>query len=85
MASSLPKWLMKRYSVLWTETEGKTFSHDEAKKILHVSSSLTSVILSELRKAEWLLVEIDPRDTRKRVYVLLDPVKMVESIAKSEK
>jgi hypothetical protein len=76
---------MKRYSLLWNEKQGKPFDYDEARKILHISASLTSVILSELRKAEWLSVEIDPEDTRKRIYVLANPTKAVESIARSEK
>lgn len=84
MASPLPKWLMKRYSVLWRETQGKPFNHDEARKVLHVSPGLTSVILSELRKAEWLRLEIDPNDSRKRIYALTNPSKAVESIARTD-
>jgi hypothetical protein len=85
MVTPLPKWLMKRYSLLWSEKQGKSFDYDAARKIMRTSVSLTSVILSELRKAEWLQVEIDPEDTRKRIYVLTNPTKVVESIAKLEK
>lgn len=65
--------------------QGKPFDYDEARKILHISASLTSVILSELRKADWLHVEIDPEDTRKRIYVLMNPTKAVELMAKPDK
>jgi DNA-binding MarR family transcriptional regulator len=76
---------MKRYSLLWNEKQAKPFDYDEARKILHTSASLTSVILSEIRKAEWLRVEIDPEDTRKRIYVLTNPMKAIESMGKPEK
>lgn len=85
MVDPLPKWLMRRYSVLWNETQAKPFDYDDAKRILRATPSLTSVILSGLRKAQWLRVEIDPEDTRKRIYVLANPLKAVELMAKSEK
>jgi len=85
MARPVPKWLMKRYSLLWIERQSKPFDYEEARKMLHTSPSLTSVILSELRKADWLGVEIDPKDTRKRIYILTDPTKAIESMAKMEK
>ena len=83
MDSSKPlaKWVMKRYSILWMETQGKPFSHEDAIRILRATAPLTSVILSELKKAGWLNVQIDPEDTRKRHYVLLSPDTGVRKMA----
>ncbi len=71
----LPKWIMKRYLVLWKALDEKDFTFDDALSILGKlskpdSRKLVALLLSELRKAGWLLVDFNPSDARRRVYRL---------------
>ena len=71
----LPKWIMKRYLLLWSELKDREFSFDDAERILSKmakpdSKKVVGLFLSELRKAGWVKVELNQDDTRKRVYRL---------------
>ena len=71
----LPKWIMKRYLLLWSELKDREFSFDDAERILSKmakpdSKKVVGLFLSELRKAGWVKVELNQADTRKRVYRL---------------
>lgn len=71
----LPKWIMKRYLILWKELEDTEFDLDLAHRILLKTSKpddkrVVALFLSELRKAGWLIVKFDPEDARKRIYKL---------------
>jgi hypothetical protein len=79
---TLPKWLANRYSVLWKECKDRKFAFEEAVKILRERDKKTlSVVLSDLRKYGWLMVELDPNTSRKRLYQLKAPQVAVEEIA----
>ena len=71
---TLPKWLEERHSVLWKKFGDSTFRMDEAVECLKVrlgsQKDEVAVVLSELRKAGWVSVELDPEDARKRIYQL---------------
>ena len=82
MIEPLPKWLMQRYSLLWVKFKDKEFSHEQATKTLPDGERMVSVILSEMRKAGWLEMKLDPNDARKRLYRLKDPENMIRKIAK---
>lgn len=81
---TLPKWLEERHTKLWKKFGNSNFRMDEAVKFLSGSSGVekdeVAVVLSELRRAGWLKVEIDPDDARKRIYKL----KSKENIIKGE-
>lgn len=71
----LPKWIMRRYLVLWKQLYGKEFEFNEALSVLQQmpkpdDKRIVGLFLSELRKAGWLDVKFDPKDTRKRIYRL---------------
>ena len=71
----LPKWIMKRYLLLWSEFKDREFAFDDAERILSKmvkpdSKKVVGLFLSELRKAGWVKVELNQADTRKRVYRL---------------
>lgn len=76
MEKLLPKWLMKRYLFLLGELKAskkREFDFDFAKKTLSKMGSspkMVPLFLSELRKAGWLEVKLDPDDARKRVYTI---------------
>ena len=66
-----PAWLVKRYMKLWDKFKDKDFSFEDAKKTLKEDNNFLSVVLSEMKKEEWLTLELDPEDARKRLYRLI--------------
>ena len=73
----LPKWVMTSYAKLWKKFDSKPFYHTEAARILRRT---TSVLLSFLRKAGWLTIQLDQHDSRKRVYILKNPKRAIEEM-----
>ena len=82
MIEPLPKWLMQRYSLLWVKFKDKEFNHEQATKTLPDDERMVSVILSEMRKAGWLEMRLDPEDARRRLSKLKSPEEVVKEIAK---
>jgi len=80
MVKPLPKWIMQRYSLLWNKFKEDLFSHDQAIKILKDKEQVVSVFLSDLKKAGWLEVTLNPKDTRFRMYKLKEPNKAVKEM-----
>ncbi|MDI6715804.1 MAG: class I SAM-dependent DNA methyltransferase [Actinomycetota bacterium] len=70
----LPKWLERRYSILFDAFHDSPFRFEDAARVLREenqdSEDQVNVILSELRKNRWLTVDFDPEDARKRIYKL---------------
>jgi len=83
MSKPLPKWIMKKYSVLWAKFRDKEFNHSTAFEELN-EDSMTSIALSELRKNGWLDIQLDPLDARKRLYRLKSPEAAVREMAKEK-
>ena len=81
MAEPLPRWLMRAYARLWVAFKGQEFSSKQASKILSKGSQATSLVLSELRKAEWLTTKLDAIDARKRTYQLKAPEIITNEVA----
>ena len=82
MTDIIPKWLMKRYSLLWTAFKSRPFSYRKASKILKENDERRmNVIISSLRRHGWVRTEKDPKDTRRRIYYLKPPEKAVNEIA----
>ena len=79
----LPKWVMHRYSKLWASFGEKEFHRKDAFSRLN-NDGMTNVILSNLKKACWLEVKLDPDDGRKRLYRLKNPDIAVIEISKEE-
>jgi type I restriction enzyme M protein len=77
----IPKWLDKRYEILWEGFRDSPFRFEDAATILkekiHDSEDQINVLLSELRKAGMLSVEFDPQDARKRIYKLHSKEKVI--------
>ncbi|MEW6457008.1 MAG: type I restriction-modification system subunit M [Acidobacteriota bacterium] len=80
----IPKWLEKRYGMLVEAFKDSLFRFEEAEKILKEklqdSEEQVNVILSELRKRDWLKVELDPKDARKRIYTLISREKILSEL-----
>ncbi len=72
----LPKWIMKRYLILWNSVGKSEFDLDLAVKSLSKMKKpderkMVILVLSELRKNGWLETRFDPDDARKHLYKLL--------------
>lgn len=81
MTKAIPKWVWNRYSLLWKKCKDKPFTYKEAEKVLkYDDKNSISVMFLELRKAGWLNVELSKEDTRKRVYMLTPPEKVIEAV-----
>ena len=78
--SPLPKWIMKHYSKLWYKFKDKQFTHQQAEDLLKITN--TSIVLSRLKKYGWLKLELDPEDSRRRLYKLKDPAEVVKEMGK---
>jgi hypothetical protein len=72
MVKPLSKWILKAYSKLLTKFKNKEFNNEDASKALN-DNKMVSIILSDLKKAGWLEVILDPSDSRKRLYKLIGP------------
>lgn len=72
MTQPLPKWIQKRYAVLWKKFKNKEFTFEQAESALKDKAGI-NVFFSDLRKAGWLEVALDSKDTRKRIYKLKSP------------
>lgn len=80
MVKPLPKWLQIRYADLWSKFGEESFGFERAKKSLEEEEYLSNV-LSELKKAGWISVGLNSKDSRKRVYELKKPKEIIEKIA----
>ena len=81
MISPIPKWVWKRYALLWKKFGDKNFTFEQAKKELKfVDGNVVSVMFNELKNAGWIAVNLDEKDSRKRVYTLLNPATIVENV-----
>lgn len=84
MTDPLPKWIMKKYSILWRTFKDEEFNHDQASEALH-EEKMTSIILSDLKRAGWLDIKLHPRDSRKRIYSLKHPEQAILELEKRTK
>ncbi len=70
----IPRWLDKRYEILWEAFHSSQFRVEDAARVLKEkiddNEKQINVVLSELRKEGMLKVEFDPIDARKRIYQL---------------
>jgi len=79
MVENIPTWLMKRYAKMWKKFQTKPFNYEDVLSLLKEKEAI-SVILSELRKAGWIEAKLNPEDTRKRIYILRNPDKIINEI-----
>ena len=81
MTETIPNWLQQRYALLYKNYKDKEFTFQEAMKTIKEDDKVyMGMILSELRKAGWLKVEINPDDARRRIYQLIMPDKVMEKM-----
>lgn len=66
----LPKWMMRKYALLYNEVGEKKFTTDNAIKLMKEDKQIILVLLSRLRKAGWLEVYMNEKDARRKLYSL---------------
>lgn len=74
----IPGWIKKRYLTLWNEFKNRQFTFEEAKNTLYEyyqdSEQQTKLILSELKRANYLKIVKNPHDRRESIYQLLNNI-----------
>ena len=81
MISPIPKWVWKRYALLWKKFGNKPFTFEQAQKELkYLNRNLISVMFNELKNAGWIKASLDAEDSRKRVYTLVNPIELLEGV-----
>jgi len=69
----LPRWLSKRYSLLYINKDENPILFEEAQRILNLNENLTLKTVSELAKSGALITKRDPLDERQKIYKLVNP------------
>lgn len=86
--TSLPDWIKKRYFSLLERFKDDNFNFEEAKNTLFSlykdSEEQTKLILSELKRANYLEVTKNPDDKREAVYKLIDIFKQITELSKDK-
>ena len=83
MTEPLPRWIMKRYSTLWTKFKSKEFTHKQAVEALKEKDErVVSLCISDLKKYGWLEAKLHPQDSRIRIYKLKGPEEAVKEMGK---
>lgn len=81
---SLQKWLVKRHSALENAFGSSVFTMPQAagelEKNFNDRKEDVNVILSELKKAGWLKVQMNPVDSRKKIYTLVGRKELIGSL-----
>ena len=81
MVEPLPRWIMKRYSILWNKFKDKEFTHKKATEALKEKDKrVVSLCLSDIKKYGWLEVRLNPEDSRIRLYKLKGPEEAVKEM-----
>ena len=83
MTDPLPRWIMKRYSILWNKFRSKEFTHKQAVEALKERDErVVSLSISDLKKYGWLKAKLDSQDSRIRIYKLKEPEEAVKEMNK---
>ncbi len=85
MVESIPKHLLEKISLLYTEFKTNQFRFQEAVKILGQSNRYTGGILSSLEKAGWISKARDKEDGRKRIYQIKNIEEIIDLIGQNLK
>jgi len=82
MAKAIPKWVQDRVSRLWKKYEDKeAITFKMIKDVLKMDDDNTiRVFINELKKADWIEVQLSPESSRERVYILKEPNKIMMEI-----
>ena len=81
MIEPLPKWLMKRYALLWRKFNTNPFTQHQVSELFKAKDfKLISAILSELNRSGWIKIKRSEEDARKKEYKLTNPENAIERL-----
>lgn len=80
MVVSIPKHLLEKISLLYSEYKTDNFTFQDAVKTLGQNERYTGLILSKLGNAGWIGKKRDSKDKRKKIYQIRDIHEIIEKI-----
>jgi hypothetical protein len=84
MAKPIPKWVQERLARLWKKYGEQAITFKMIKEILTMDDDNTiRVFLNELKKADWIDVQLSPTSSRERIYILKQPNEIMLEIGKN--
>lgn len=83
MPHYLPKWVLRRLSILWKDFQAKDFTFEQAQNALEDDSRIVNLILSQLKNFGWIDSRPDPSDSRRKIYKIIHS-DIVEKMSKIE-
>jgi len=85
MIEPLPKWLMKKYALLWRKFGGNPFTQKQVSELFKEKDfKLISAILSELNRSGWIKIKRNEEDARKKEYSLINPLESINQMVTSD-
>ena len=85
MIEPLPKWLMKRYALLWRKFNTNQFTQQQVSELFKEKDfKLISAILSELNRSGWIKIKRNEEDARKKEYSLVSPLESINQMYTSD-
>jgi hypothetical protein len=81
-AEPLPKWMMRKYALLWQTFKENEFTLKESEEQIKEDKKILLVLFSRLRRLGWLYVKFNEKDARKRIYKLKEATIAVEEMQK---
>jgi len=85
MVSSLPRNLLEKFARLYAERGTSEFRFQEAEEILGETEKYVGQILPNLVKAGWLEKKVDPEDSRRKIYRIVDPDRILQCLGQELK
>lgn len=85
MIEPLPKWLMKKYALLWKKFDSNFFTQKQVSELFKEKDfKLISAILSELNRSGWIKIKRNEEDARKKEYSLMNPLESINQMDTSD-
>jgi DNA-binding MarR family transcriptional regulator len=72
MASFIPKFLLKKLSVLYQNFSFNEFHFQDAVRVLGLDERYTGQVLSKLVDSGWIAKKREVSDARKKIYRIID-------------
>jgi len=72
MAKYIPRFLLKKLSIIYGEFSFNEFHFQDAVRLLGLNEGYTGQVLSKLVDAGWIAKKRDPSDSRKKNYRIID-------------
>lgn len=82
MTQSIPKHLLEKFALLYYNTNGQDFTHEDAQTILQISRSYAGQVLPILLRNGWISSKRVDDDRRRKIYSFVEPNEIIQDIGK---